>query len=105
MTIKAHNKTTYTITPVKAGCKESSSWSEEGTHIGNKKKKNKNKNEQNKQAWKTKKDDNNNSSQETMVVNHIKILPCRSLQVSFDHIHIPSVPNTAFKRFFSLLIK
>lgn len=41
MTIKAHNKTTYTITPVKAGCKESSSWSEEGTHIGNKKKKTK----------------------------------------------------------------
>lgn len=37
MTIKAHNKTTYTITPVNAGCKESSSWSEEGTHIGNKK--------------------------------------------------------------------
>ena len=28
MTIKAHNKTTYTITSVKAGCKESSSWSE-----------------------------------------------------------------------------
>ena len=39
------------------------------------------------------------------VVNHIKILPCRSLQVSFDHIHIPSIPNTAFKTFFSLLIQ
>ena len=39
MTIKAHNKTTYTITPVKAGCKESSSWSEDSTHIGNNKKK------------------------------------------------------------------
>ena len=41
MTIKAHNKTTYTITPVKAGCKESSSWSEDSTHIGNKKQKKK----------------------------------------------------------------
>lgn len=64
MTIKAHNKTTYTITSVKAGCKESSSWSEAHIQeIRNKKKKNKN--EQNIQAWKTRKDDNDNSSQET----------------------------------------
>ena len=64
MTIKAHNKTTYTITSVKAGCKESSSWSEAHIQeIRNKKKKTKN--EQNIQAWKTRKDDNDNSSQET----------------------------------------
>ena len=64
MTIKAHNKTTYTITSVKAGCKESSYWSEANIQeIRNKKKKNKN--EQNIQAWKTRKDDNDNSSQET----------------------------------------
>ena len=63
MTIKAHNKTTYTITSVKAGCKESSSWSE--AHIQEIRNKKKNKNEQNIQAWKTRKDDNDNSSQET----------------------------------------
>ena len=40
MTIKADNKTTYTITSVKAGCKESSSWSEAHIQeIRNKKKK------------------------------------------------------------------
>ena len=63
MTIKAHNKTTYTITSVKAGCKESSSWSE--AHIQEIRNKKKDKNEQNIQAWKTRKDDNDNSSQET----------------------------------------